>query len=108
MQQKKKQAKAYKPLLTPKQISNIIHELPEYRQKKAASIEFRKNVIEAQNRDNYLNELPRLEGFISTYTLPQLQEDRINNRMGSLNTKSNRTYKSRGSLYKDSILRFGK
>ena len=110
MQQKKKQAKTYKPFIAPKQIKNMMNELQDMRKQKAANIEFRRNIIEAQNRYNYLNELHRLQGFLSTYTLPQLQEDRIKNRISSLKSHYSSSLEGKvgGSLYKDSILRFCK
>ena len=97
--------KKFQPVVTPKQINNIINEIPELHKKKAASIEFRRNIIEKQNRDNYANELHRLQGFISSYTLPRLEEDRIRGHMDSLINKYNKSYDYRfgGSLYKESI-----
>ena len=94
-------------MITPKQMNNMISSLPELHKKKAASIEFRKNVIEAQNRDNYNNELHRLQGHLAVYTLPGLQEERLKRHMGSLVEKYNNSYynKSRGSLYKHDIVR---
>ena len=96
-------AKKYKPLIPPKAINNIIQELPEYRKKKVANIEFRRNIIESQNRDNYMNEYDRLRGFISTYTLPTLEDARIKQHMESLKKPYNRSINSSGSLYRDSM-----
>ena len=108
MQKKKTQPKKYRPLITPKQMNNMINDLPELHKKKAASIEFRKNVIEAQNRDNYSNELHRLQGYLSVYTLPRLQEDRLRQHMDSLTDKHNKSYNNKygGSLYKESTNAF--
>ena len=105
MPKKKVGPKKYQPLITPKELNNIINDLPELQKKKAASIELRRNIIEQQNRDNYANELHRLQGFISNYTLPRLEEDRIRGHMDSLIDKHNKSYNYRwgGSLYKESI-----
>ena len=64
----KKPAKKFKPLIQAKALTYSLQELPEYR-KNAASIEFRRNVIESQNRDNFQNEYDRLRGYMSVITL---------------------------------------
>ena len=90
-------------LVTPEKLSNLLNELPEYRRRKAASIEFRKNLIEVQNRDNYLNKYHRLTGYMKGYEIPSLSEERINRQLDNLAKKYNASSSFSGSLYKDSI-----
>ena len=99
----KNPAKKFNPLIQAKALTNIIQELPEYRKKKAASIEFRRNVIESQNRDNFQNEYDRLRGYMSSHSLPGLEETRLKQRMESLTNSYNKSVNTTGSLYRDSL-----
>ena len=40
----------------------LLHEIYRHREHQAASIKFRKNVLETQKRENYKNEYDRLRG----------------------------------------------
>ena len=73
-----KKSSKYNKLVTPEKMTNLLNELPEYRKKKVASIEYRRNLMDTQNRDNYLNEYHRLSGDMSSYDTPALGEERIN------------------------------
>ena len=53
---KKKQPAKYSHNITPEKVEKLRNDLPEMMKRKVASIEFRKNLIQAQNRDNYINE----------------------------------------------------
>ena len=95
-------------LVTPEKLSNLLNELPEYRKQKVASINYRRNLIEAQNRDNYLNEYHRLSGYMNNYEIPALSEERINRQLENLAKKYNSSSSSTGSLYRDSLTKIMK
>ena len=84
------------------QMMKIMREIPEIKRKQVASLQFRNDMIQARNRENYLNELQRLEGIISN-TVPNLQEDRIKQRMGQLENQYKDSYYKTPSLYYDSV-----
>ena len=44
----------------------VLHEIQRHRENKAASITFRKNVLESQKRTNYQNEYDRLRGIMTS------------------------------------------
>ena len=92
-------------LLTDAQKMKIMREIPEMKRKQVASLQFRNDMIQARNRENYLNELQRLQGIISN-TVPNLQEDRIKQRMSQLENQYKDSYYKTPSLYYDSFFNY--
>jgi len=82
----KKRSKSPKPkinLLARRRLS--YEQLPELKRKAQASTEFRRNLVEAQNRANFVNEYHRLNGYIATHTIPTLAaQQTIKERMEEL------------------------
>ena len=63
----------------------VLHEIQRHRENKAASITFRKNVLESQKRTNYQNEYDRLRGIMTSGLVRDaLSKKHINQRMGKL------------------------
>ena len=44
----------------------VLHEIGKHRERQAASINFRKNLLESQKRSNYMNEYDRLRGALAS------------------------------------------
>ena len=63
----------------------LLHEIGKHREHQAASINFRKNLLESQKRSNYMNEYDRLRGSLHSGLVkdaPTIKH--INLRMGKL------------------------
>lgn len=89
MYKKKFLPKSNKPYITPAetrglhQLKNLKNVL-EAHQTKAASILFRKNLLEHQNKLNYTTELSRIRGELSRTNLPYQTRQDLNARMERL------------------------
>jgi hypothetical protein len=106
MPAKKKTPKVFKPLLSPDRIRNILRELPENRKRIVENIEFRKNVLEKQNRDNFANEYQRLHGYLTGHTLPGLAAAQgIRTNMNDLKNRYKESLTKTGSIYEDTIVK---
>ena len=80
------------------------NDLPEMMKRKVASVEFRKILIQAQNRDNYINEYHRLNGYLDSHRIPYLQTMKVVDRMRELSRLSRESYKPSQSPYVKTVL----
>ena len=97
---KKKQPATYSHMITPERMEKLRNDLPEMMKRKVASVDFRKNLIQAQNRDNYINEYHRLKGYISSHRIPTMREaHRIAERMRELRALTKESYNPSVSPY---------
>ena len=62
----------------------LLHEIGKHREHQAASINFRKNLLESQKRSNYMNEYDRLRGALASGLVKEPSKKYINERMGKL------------------------
>ena len=62
----------------------VLHEIGKHRERQAASIKFRKNLLESQKRSNYMNEYDRLRGALASGLVNEPSKKYINERMGKL------------------------
>ncbi len=62
----------------------VVHEIHRHRENQAASIKFRKHVLETQKRANYKNEYDRLSGAMLAGLVREASKKYINQRMGRL------------------------
>ena len=66
----------------------VLHEINRHRENQASSIKFRKNVLESQQRANYVNEYDILSGKLTSLNSGLVKDaptiKRINLRMGKL------------------------
>ena len=62
----------------------VLHEIHRHREHQAASIKFRRNVLETQKRENYKNEYDRLRGAMLSGLVTETSKTYINQRMGKL------------------------
>ena len=62
----------------------VLHEIGKHREHQAASINFRKNLLESQKRSNYMNEYDRLRGALASGLVKEPSKKYINERMGKL------------------------
>ena len=62
----------------------VLHEIGKHRERQAASINFRKNLLESQKRSNYMNEYDRLRGALASGLVKEPSKKYINERMGKL------------------------
>jgi hypothetical protein len=89
MYKKKLQTKSNKPYVSPAETRSLHHlknlkNALEAHQTKAASILFRKQLLEHQNKANYTNELSRIRGELSRTNLPHQTRQELNNRVERL------------------------
>ena len=101
---KKKQPAKYSHLITPEKMMKLQNDLPEMMKRKVSSMEFRKNLIQAQNRDNYINEYHRLDGYLTSHRIPCLQGVKIAERMRELSKLTRESYKPSHSPYVKTVL----
>jgi glycyl-tRNA synthetase beta subunit len=102
---KKKQPAKYSHMITPEKVEKLRNDLPEMMKRKVASIEFRKNLIQAQNRDNYINEYHRLNGYLTSRRIPTMADgQRIANRMQELKRLTKESYSPSVSPYVKTVL----
>ena len=62
----------------------VLREIGKHRERQAASINFRKNLLESQKRSNYMNEYDRLRGALASGLVKEPSKKYINERMGKL------------------------
>ena len=62
----------------------LLHEIGKHRERQAASINFRKTLLESQKRSNYMNEYDRLRGALASGLVKEPSKKYINERMGKL------------------------
>lgn len=62
----------------------LLHEIGKHREHQAASINFRKNLLESQKRSNYMNEYDRLRGALASGLVKEPSKKYINQRLGTL------------------------
>ena len=62
----------------------LLHEIGKHRENQAASINFRKNLLESQKRSNYMNEYDRLRGALASGLVKEPSKKYINQRLGTL------------------------
>ena len=62
----------------------VLHEIGKHRERQAASINFRKNLLESQKRSNYMNEYDRLRGALASGLVKEPFKKYINQRLGTL------------------------
>ena len=74
---------AFKPSIGHEKMLKVMEKM-RLRRERMPNVEFRKNLIETQKRDNYINEYQRLHGYISSHTIPTLEAERIQGRMKKL------------------------
>ena len=74
--------KRNKPNLNKKDV--LLHEIHRHREHKAASIKFRRNLLETQKRENYKNEYDRLRGAMLAGLVTESFKTYIHQRMGKL------------------------
>ena len=102
---KKKQPAKYNHILPPEKMLKLRNDLPELMKKKVANIEFRHNLIQSQNRDNYINEYHRLHGYLTSKKIPTLADgQRIVNRIQELKQLTRDSYKPSVSPYLKTFL----
>lgn len=80
----KKGKNTFKPSINHEKMLKLMEEKMRLRRERVPNIEFRKNLLDTQKRDNYINEYQRLHGYISSHTVPTLEAERINSRMDKL------------------------
>ena len=86
-------------------MEKLRNDLPEMMRRKVASIEFRKNLIQAQSRDNYINEYHRLHGYLTSRRIPTMTDGtRIASRMQELKRLTKESYKLSVSPYVKTVL----
>ena len=61
----------------------LLHEIGKHREHQAASIHFRKNLLESQKRSNYMNEYDRLRGALASGLVKEPSKKYIHERMGN-------------------------
>ena len=96
--------KKYSHLLPPEKMLKLQNDLPEMMKKKVASIEFRKHLVQAQNRDNYINEYHRLHGFLTSNRIPPLAGQKVASRMQELKRLTKESYHPSHSPYIKTVL----
>ena len=102
---KKKQPAKYSHTTTPEKVAKLRNDLPEMMKRKVASVDFRRNLIQAQNRDNYINEYHRLHGYMTSRRVPTLADgQRIANRMQELKRLTKESYNPSVSSYVKTVL----
>ena len=102
---KKKQPAKYSNMITPQKMEKLRNDLPEMMKRKVASVDFRRNLIQAQNRDNYVNEYHRLKGYISSHTIPTMRDvHKIADRMRELKALTKESYHPSVSPYIKTVL----
>ena len=98
MPQKKQPAK-YKHQLPLEKMLKLRNDLPEMMKKKVANMEVRKNVLQTQARDNYINEYHRLHGAPKSRRIPTLDHNRVLNRLEELKHLTNESFHAPQSAY---------
>ena len=96
---RKKQPAKYKHQLPLEKMLKLRNDLPELMKKKVANVEFRKNVIESQVRDNYINEYHRLHGDLTSHRIRGLDGQRIVNRLDELRHLTKHSFNAPQTAY---------
>jgi len=89
MYKKKFLPRSNKPYVSPAETRNLLQlknlkNILEAHQTRAASILFRKNLLEHQNKINYTNEISRIRGELSRTNLPYQTRKDLKNRVERL------------------------
>ena len=85
----KKGKNVFKPGISHEKMLKLMEEKMRLHRERTPNLEFRKNLVEAQKRDNYVNEYQRLHGYITSHTIPTLEANRIKSRMDEIRNKTN-------------------
>ena len=62
----------------------VLNEIGKHRERQAASINLRKNLLESQKRSNYMNEYDRLRGALASGLVKERSKKYFNQRLGTL------------------------
>jgi len=70
LSKKKNKTKKYNPLVAHEKMIKMMPDIIEEKKRRTENLQFRHDLIQSQNRNNYVNEYNRLSGYMNSHTIP--------------------------------------
>ena len=103
LSKKKNKTKKYNPLVAHEKMLKMMPDIIEEKKRRTENLQFRHDLIQTQNRNNYVNEYNRLSGYMNSHMIPTLQpavKEKINNRLKELSSDVKKSFvQPTGTLY---------